>query len=148
MSLFLLSSLHSLFCISKKRYQTLCMILCLHLYGFRVSFERLYSLLLSSLFLSFHNRYIKDYDGGTLMECRISSKVNYLKLSALLDKQRKAAEACIEESTTKVLMPGLDVWKVRNKGKQFVAFSRFYFPVYHLIRITTCRYISIYICLP
>ncbi|CDI76164.1 hypothetical protein EPH_0025910 [Eimeria praecox] len=55
--------------------------------------------------------YIKDYDGGTLMECRISNKVNYLKLSALLEKQRKAAEACIEESTTRVLMPGLDVWK-------------------------------------
>ena len=57
-------------------------------------------------------RYIKDYDGGTLMECRISNKVNYLKLSALLDKQRKAAEDCIEESSKKILMPGLDIWKV------------------------------------
>ncbi|OEH80146.1 histone acetyltransferase gcn5 related protein [Cyclospora cayetanensis] len=55
--------------------------------------------------------YIKDYDGGTLMECRISSKVDYLRLSALLDKQRKAAEDCIEESTKRVLMPGLDIWQ-------------------------------------
>ncbi|KAL8449795.1 hypothetical protein Emed_002758 [Eimeria media] len=55
--------------------------------------------------------YIKDYDGGTLMECRISSKIDYLRLSDLLDKQRAAAEACIESSATRVQMPGLDVWK-------------------------------------
>ncbi|KAL8435610.1 hypothetical protein Efla_005955 [Eimeria flavescens] len=55
--------------------------------------------------------YIKDYDGGTLMECRISHKINYLRLSALLEKQRAAAEACIESSTPRVVMPGLDVWR-------------------------------------
>ncbi|KAL8271924.1 hypothetical protein Esti_004048 [Eimeria stiedai] len=55
--------------------------------------------------------YIKDYDGGTLMECRISNKIDYLRLSDLLDKQRAAAEACIESSANRVVMPGLDVWK-------------------------------------
>lgn len=49
------------------------------------------------------------------MECRISNKINYLRLSALLEKQRKAAEECIESVTKRVLMPGLDVWKVTNK---------------------------------
>lgn len=74
----------------------------------------MYAMVLPFLFLLPFIRYIKDYDGGTLMECRISSKINYLRLSALLEKQRKAAEDCIENSSTRVLMPGLDVWKVRS----------------------------------
>lgn len=47
------------------------------------------------------------------MECRISQKIDYLRLSELLSKQRQAAERCIAECSPKVRMPGLSVWRVR-----------------------------------
>lgn len=34
--------------------------------------------------------YIKDYDGGTLMECRINNKVSYLDINGMVLKQRLA----------------------------------------------------------
>jgi hypothetical protein len=35
-------------------------------------------------------RYIKDYDGGTLMECRIDPKLPYIDLPAMIRRQRQA----------------------------------------------------------
>lgn len=35
-------------------------------------------------------RYIKDYDGGTLMECRIDPKLPYIDLPAMIRLQRQA----------------------------------------------------------
>lgn len=34
-------------------------------------------------------RYIKDYDGGTLMECRIDPKLPYTDLPAMIRCQRQ-----------------------------------------------------------
>jgi histone acetyltransferase len=34
--------------------------------------------------------FIKDYDGGTLMECRINQKVNYLDVRKMIQQQREA----------------------------------------------------------
>jgi N-acetylglutamate synthase-like GNAT family acetyltransferase len=33
--------------------------------------------------------YIKDYDGGTLMECVIHDRINYLEITAMVQRQRK-----------------------------------------------------------
>ncbi len=33
--------------------------------------------------------YIKDYDGGTLMECEIHPEVNYLDIPGMVRRQRK-----------------------------------------------------------
>ena len=37
--------------------------------------------------------YIKDYDGGTLMECAIHSEVNYLNIPAMIALQRQVRQA-------------------------------------------------------
>jgi len=34
--------------------------------------------------------YIKDYDGGTLMECKINNKVDYLDIPGMIKRQRSA----------------------------------------------------------
>jgi len=41
--------------------------------------------------------YIKDYDGGTLMECKISQSVNYLDLRAMVQDQRETVHTKIKE---------------------------------------------------
>ncbi|KAK1945798.1 Histone acetyltransferase GCN5 [Phytophthora citrophthora] len=33
--------------------------------------------------------YIKDYDGGTLMECTIHTQINYLRITSMIHRQRK-----------------------------------------------------------
>jgi len=33
--------------------------------------------------------YIKDYDGGTLMECKIHPRVNYLRVPEIIKSQRE-----------------------------------------------------------
>ena len=43
--------------------------------------------------------YIKDYDGGTLMEAEIDPKIDYSNLSEILKKQKK----CIENYCQKFL---------------------------------------------
>ncbi|PFH32623.1 histone lysine acetyltransferase GCN5-A [Besnoitia besnoiti] len=55
--------------------------------------------------------YIKDYDGGTLMECRISSRINYLKLSQLLALQKIAVKKRIESCSPSVVWPPITFWK-------------------------------------
>ncbi|CAI5736361.1 unnamed protein product [Peronospora destructor] len=52
--------------------------------------------------------YIKDYDGGTLMECTIHTQINYLKITSMLHKQRKAIQDKIQErSRSKTVYSGL-----------------------------------------
>nr|AAF29981.1 histone acetyltransferase GCN5 [Toxoplasma gondii] len=60
--------------------------------------------------------YIKDYDGGTLMECRLSTRINYLKLSQLLALQKLAVKRRIEQSAPSVVCPSLSFWK-ENPGQ-------------------------------
>lgn len=40
---------------------------------------------------------IKDYDGGTLMECKIQTNIDYLKVREMLEVQKNAVNARINE---------------------------------------------------
>lgn len=54
-------------------------------------------------------RFIKDYDGGTLMECAIINKVNYMCTRELVAVQKKHLEKKLKAmSNSHVLHPGLD----------------------------------------
>jgi len=56
--------------------------------------------------------YIKDYDGGTLMECIINLKVNYLAVTQMIKSQREAVYTRIREvSNSDVVYPGLNLFK-------------------------------------
>ena len=54
--------------------------------------------------------YIKDYDGGTLMECYVHPTINYLKVREMLAEQRKFVEDQLEkkfeECTDVYQLPG------------------------------------------
>jgi histone acetyltransferase len=53
--------------------------------------------------------YIKDYDGGTLMECRINHKVNYLDIPGMIKNQREAVYEKIKKiSNSHSIFPGYD----------------------------------------
>lgn len=56
---------------------------CIHLLGSHLS-----PYLLMLIFSSY-SRYIKDYDGGILMECRIDPKLPYTDLSTMIRRQRQ-----------------------------------------------------------
>ncbi|KAF0683227.1 Aste57867_24659 [Aphanomyces stellatus] len=52
--------------------------------------------------------YIKDYDGGTLMECVIHQKINYLSITSMVQEQRKMLlEEIQKRSKANVVYPGL-----------------------------------------
>ncbi|KUF97605.1 Intraflagellar Transport protein 80 [Phytophthora nicotianae] len=52
--------------------------------------------------------YIKDYDGGTLMECTIHTQINYLRITSMIHQQRKAIQDKIQDSSrAKTVYPGL-----------------------------------------
>ncbi|PRW60054.1 Histone acetyltransferase GCN5 [Chlorella sorokiniana] len=56
--------------------------------------------------------FIKDYDGGTLMECRIHPSLPYADFPGMLSKQRAALEGEVKRYTTgHVVHPGLDHWR-------------------------------------
>lgn len=56
--------------------------------------------------------FIKDYDGGTLMECRIHPTLPYATFPGMLAKQRAALEGEVKRYTTgHVVHPGLPHWK-------------------------------------
>ncbi|KAL4424337.1 hypothetical protein ABPG75_001638 [Micractinium tetrahymenae] len=56
--------------------------------------------------------FIKDYDGGTLMECRIHPTLPYASFPDMLAKQRAALEGEVKRYTTgHVVHPGLPHWK-------------------------------------
>ena len=52
--------------------------------------------------------WIKDYDGGTLMECVINSKLPYTDFPGLVEKQREALDRHIRTlSKSHVVHPGI-----------------------------------------
>jgi len=52
--------------------------------------------------------FIKDYDGGTLMECDINQKVDYLRLSEIITRQRHAVYEQIKKvSNSHIVYPGI-----------------------------------------
>ncbi|KAB5568318.1 hypothetical protein DKX38_002111 [Salix brachista] len=57
--------------------------------------------------------YIKDYDGGILMECRIDQKLPYTDLSTMIHRQRQAIDEKIRElSNCHIVYPGIDFQKI------------------------------------
>ena len=44
--------------------------------------------------------FIKDYEGGTLMECYINPRIEYLSTSAMIARQRYAIEQKVSQLTT------------------------------------------------
>lgn len=56
--------------------------------------------------------YIKDYDGGILMECEIDQKLPYTNLAAMILRQRQAIDEKIRElSNSHIVYPGIDFQK-------------------------------------
>mmetsp|Transcript_3149 Transcript_3149/g.11368 ORF Transcript_3149/g.11368 Transcript_3149/m.11368 type:complete len:450 (-) Transcript_3149:1330-2679(-) len=52
--------------------------------------------------------YIKDYDGGTLMECSIDTNISYKEFPQIIRRQREAVDEKIKElSNSHVVYPGL-----------------------------------------
>jgi histone acetyltransferase len=63
--------------------------------------------------------YIKDYDGGTLMECFIHPTLPFTDLPGAIAKQRVALESAVQQYTTAhVVQPGLTRWKAGGEGGQ------------------------------
>eukprot|EP00249_Psilotum_nudum_P017446 c26328_g1_i2 orf=716-2554(-) len=56
--------------------------------------------------------YIKDYDGGTLMECKIDPKLPYTDLPAMIRRQRQAIDEKIRElSNCHIVYQGIEIPK-------------------------------------
>ncbi|KAF8941141.1 histone acetyltransferase [Dissophora ornata] len=56
--------------------------------------------------------YIKDYEGGTIMQCTMVPRVKYLEVNTLLQIQRKAVTTKIKEvSKSHIIYPGLQDFK-------------------------------------
>ncbi|XP_068649472.1 histone acetyltransferase GCN5-like isoform X1 [Aristolochia californica] len=56
--------------------------------------------------------FIKDYDGGILMECKIDPKLPYTDLSTMIRRQRQAIDEKIRElSNCHIVYPGIDFQK-------------------------------------
>ncbi|KAK3280202.1 hypothetical protein CYMTET_11945 [Cymbomonas tetramitiformis] len=56
--------------------------------------------------------YIKDYDGGTMMECALSAAISYTDFPRMIRQQREAVDAKVcELSSSHLVYPGLKVWK-------------------------------------
>lgn len=61
--------------------------------------------------------YIKDYDGGTLMECFIHPTLPFVELPAAIAAQRTALDSAVRQYTTAhVVHPGLNRWKQSGDG--------------------------------
>ncbi|KEP65074.1 UNVERIFIED_CONTAM: histone lysine acetyltransferase GCN5-B [Hammondia hammondi] len=60
--------------------------------------------------------YIKDYEGGTLMECHINPRINYLRLSEMLHDQQQVIKRATVSLKPLAVYPGLDFWK-KNPGQ-------------------------------
>ncbi|KAI7727513.1 hypothetical protein M8C21_003817 [Ambrosia artemisiifolia] len=61
--------------------------------------------------------YIKDYDGGILMECKIDPKLPYTDLSTMIHRQRQAIDEKLRElSNCHIVYPGIDFHKGRLGG--------------------------------
>lgn len=61
--------------------------------------------------------FIKDYDGGTLMECYIHPTLTFTQLPEAVAAQRAALEAEVRRhSTGHVVLPGMERWKGQPAG--------------------------------
>lgn len=55
--------------------------------------------------------YIKDYEGGTIMQCTMVRKVDYLNKAAIIEAQKEAIVSKIREmSKSHIVYPGLTAW--------------------------------------
>ncbi|KAG0167970.1 histone acetyltransferase [Apophysomyces sp. BC1015] len=64
--------------------------------------------------------YIKDYEGGTIMQCTVVPKVKYLQVHGILGVQRKAVfEKMKEFSTSHIVYPGLKI-PMNEDGKKVI----------------------------
>jgi histone acetyltransferase len=60
--------------------------------------------------------YIKDYDGGTLMECVLRTRINYLDVPGMIKLQRQAVyEKLKEVSNSHIIYPGIEAFKQGRK---------------------------------
>lgn len=60
--------------------------------------------------------YIKDYEGGTLMQCSMVPRVRYLEIHDLLAKQKEIVLAKIRSiSKSHIIHPGLEVFKRKRE---------------------------------
>ncbi|GAU33232.1 hypothetical protein TSUD_333550 [Trifolium subterraneum] len=60
--------------------------------------------------------YIKDYDGGILMECKIDPKLPYTDLSTMIRRQRQAIDEKIRElSNCHIVYTGIDFHKISKR---------------------------------
>ncbi|XP_044485552.1 histone acetyltransferase GCN5-like isoform X2 [Mangifera indica] len=65
--------------------------------------------------------YIKDYDGGILMECKIDPKLPYTDLSTMIRRQRQAIDEKIRElSNCHIVYQGIDFQKVHGIFKNML----------------------------
>ena len=61
--------------------------------------------------------YIKDYEGGTIMECALLPKVNYLEIRDMVSKQREAVLTKIREvSRSHEVYAGIQHFQITNEG--------------------------------
>ncbi|CAO1614698.1 unnamed protein product [Parajaminaea phylloscopi] len=65
--------------------------------------------------------YIKDYEGGTLMQCSMVPRVRYLGIHDLLAQQKELVLAKIRSiSKSHIVHPGLDVFKRKREDEEDV----------------------------
>lgn len=63
--------------------------------------------------------YIKDYEGGTLMQCTMVPRVRYLEIHDFLATQKRMIQARISSfSRSHIVYPGLDVFKQGKKDEK------------------------------
>ncbi|KAJ2083896.1 histone acetyltransferase [Coemansia sp. RSA 988] len=68
--------------------------------------------------------YIKDYEGGTLMQCSMVPKVEYLKIKEILAKQREAVLEKIQAKTrSQIVYPGMKDFKENSELTEIDPFS-------------------------
>jgi histone acetyltransferase len=61
--------------------------------------------------------YIKDYEGGTIMECALLPKINYLEIRDIIARQRGVVLAKIREvSKSHKVYPGIQQFQITNDG--------------------------------
>ena len=62
--------------------------------------------------------YIKDYEGGTLMQCTMVPRIRYLEVQDFLAAQKRLIQARISSfSSSHIVYPGLDIFKKSKDHK-------------------------------
>jgi histone acetyltransferase len=94
--------------------------------------------------------YIKDYEGGTIMQCTMLAKVNYLETRDILNRQREAIMAKIRQiSRSHIVYPGLPQFLNSNSSNVQVDYrdvpglSKFGACISKHIVVLTCRQVKV-----